>query len=38
MGIEFIRMAPDQQSILQHFVKLLQERSEQSCGSALATV
>jgi len=38
MGIEFIRMAPDQHALLQHFVKQLQELSERSCELALAGV
>ena len=38
MGIEFIRMAPDQQAILQYFVKQLQELSERSCEPALVGI
>ena len=38
MGIEFIRMEPDQQAILQHFLNQLQQWSERSCDHALAGV
>jgi len=38
MGIDFIRMASDQQSILQEFLEQLQESSEWSRQPALAAV